>query len=145
MKFLSSTHRFGDWGLLALRLGLGIVFFAHGMLKWGVWGMEPSEHLSSSMLAILKILSIAEPLGAVAMAIGLLTPIPAIGMGILMLGVIDMKIGAMHVGFIGEQTTGWELDFILLCGTVCVLLTGPGKISLGSLLSKKTDDTAAAG
>ena len=88
MKNFSKLIRFNDWGLLVLRLGLAIVFFAHGMMKWGLLGREPSEQLSASMLMTLKILSIAEPLGAFAMAIGLLTPIAAIGMGAVMVGVI---------------------------------------------------------
>ena len=144
MKLFSTVNRFGDWGLLILRVGIGIVFFAHGMLKWGIWGMEPSEQLPASMLTILKILSIAEPLSAIAMAVGLLTPIPAIGMGILMLGVINMKINTMHVGFIGQQTTGWELDFTLLCAIVCILITGPGKISLQEVFSRKRETNSPA-
>jgi putative oxidoreductase len=139
MTFFSKLTRFNDWGLLVLRLGIAVVFFAHGMFKWSLWGMEPSEQLPASMLTILKILSIAEPLGAIAMLIGFWTPIASIGMGILMLGVINMKITMMTAGFIGEQTTGWELDFIILCAVVCVFFTGPGKISLERVLSKRSN------
>lgn len=137
MKLFSKLTRFSDWGLLALRIGIAVVFFAHGTFKWGVWGMEPSEQLPAWMLTILKILSIAEPLGAIAMLIGFWTPIASIGMGVLMLGVINMKITMMNVGFIGEQTTGWELDFIVLCAVVCVLFTGPGRISLERLIANR--------
>lgn len=137
MKLFSKLTRFSDWGLLALRIGIAAVFLAHGTFKWGVWGMEPSEQLPSWLLTIFKILSIAEPLGAIAMLIGFWTPIASIGMGVLMLGVINMKITMMNVGFIGEQTTGWELDFIILCAVVCVLLTGPGRISLERLIANR--------
>lgn len=137
MTFFSKLTRFSDWGLLVLRLGIAVVFFAHGMLKWGLWGMEPSEQLPAGMLTILMILSLAEPLGAIAMVVGYLTPVAAIGMGVLMLGVINMKINDMGVGFIAGQTTGWEMDFILLCAAVCILFTGPGKISLEKYLSDR--------
>jgi putative oxidoreductase len=137
MKIFSKLTRFSDWGLLVLRLAIAVVFFAHGMLKWGLWGMEPSEQLPTSMLTILKILSIAEPLGAIAMFVGFWTPIAAIGMGVLMLGVINMKINMMQVGFVGAQTTGWELDFVLLCAVLCVLLTGPGRLSLERFLEER--------
>ena len=30
MTVLSSLHQFSDWGLLALRLGVGTVFLVHG-------------------------------------------------------------------------------------------------------------------
>jgi len=49
MKIFSKLTRFSDWGLLAIRLGVGIVFIAHGTLKWSTWGMQPSEQLPASM------------------------------------------------------------------------------------------------
>ena len=137
MKIFSKLTRFSDWGLLVLRLGIAIIFFAHGMMKTSVWSMQPSEQLPASMLTILKMLSIAEPLGAVAMILGFWSQLAAIGMSVLMLGVINMKITMMHASFIGEQTTGWELDFIVLCSALCILFTGPGKISLEKFFSKE--------
>ncbi len=89
------------------------------------------------MLTILKILSIAEPLGAVAMIVGFWTPLAAIGMSLLMVGVINMKINTWHLGFIAQQSTGWELDFIILCALLCILFVGPGKISLEKFFSKE--------
>ncbi|MBI2620004.1 MAG: DoxX family protein [Ignavibacteriales bacterium] len=136
MAPFSNLTRFSDWGLLVLRVGIGSVFIAHGLLKWGLWSMEPSEHLSASMLWILRILSIAEPLGGLAMIAGFWTSIAAIGMGVVMLGAINMKINTMQLGFIGENTTGWEFDFLVFCAAVCILLVGPGKFSLEKVLSK---------
>lgn len=136
MKIFSKLTRFSDWGLLAIRLGVGIVFIAHGMLKWGTWSMQPSEQLPASMLTILKFLSIAEPLGGIAMIVGFWTPLAAIGMSILMLAVINMKINTMHLGFIAQQSTGWEFDFILLCASICILLVGPGKFSIEKFFTK---------
>jgi putative oxidoreductase len=137
MKIFSKLTRFSDWGLLAIRLGVGIVFIAHGMLKWSTWGMQPSEQLPASMLTILKFLSIAEPLGGIAMIVGFWTPLTAIAMSLLMLAVINMKINTMHLGFIAQQSTGWELDFTLLCALLCILLVGPGKFSLEKFFSKE--------
>ena len=99
--------------------------------------MQPSDQLPGSMLMIFKILSVAEPLAGLSMIAGFLTPLAAIGMSVLMLGVINMKINVMHVGFIAGQTTGWEFDFICLCVALCILFTGPGKISLEKMISKE--------
>ena len=137
MNILSRLTKFSDWGLLALRLGVGAIFIAHGSLKWGIWGMQPSDQLPAAMLTILKILSVLEPLGALSMIIGFWTPIAGIGMSVLMLGVINMKINTLHLGFIAYQSTGWELDLLVLCAVLCILFTGPGKISLETFLSKK--------
>ncbi len=139
MKLFSRLNQYGDWGLLILRVGIAVIFVAHGVLKFGTWHMQPSETLPAGMLVILKILSIAEPLGALSMIAGFLTPLAAIGMSVLMIGVINMKINMMHVGFIEMQGkgTGWEFDFIILCVTLCILITGPGKISLEHFLRKK--------
>ena len=137
MKLLPKLNRFSDFGLLALRLGIGIIFLKHGMYKWHIWGMQPSEHMTAGMLTLFKTLSILEPLGGLSMIAGFLTPLAAIGMSVLMLGVINMKINTMHMGFIGQQGTGWEFDFIVLCGALCILFSGPGKISLERLFSRE--------
>ena len=137
MKLFLKLNQFSDFGILLLRLGIGIIFIKHGLFKWQMWGMQPSDQLPASMLMILKILSVAEPLAGLSMIAGFLTPLAAIGMSVLMVGVINMKINVMHVGFIAGQTTGWELDFICLCSALCILFTGPGKISLEIALSKE--------
>jgi len=137
MRFISNLNRFGDAGRLVLRLAIGIIFLVHGTMKWSMWNMEPSEQLSASMLTIIKILSIAEPLGGVAIILGLLTPYAAIGLSIIMIGAINAKINLMNIGFAAQQTTGWEFDFLILSGLVCILFIGAGKFSVDGRLSKE--------
>lgn len=137
MKLVPNLNRFGDYGLIALRLAIGIIFLVHGTMKWKMWGMEPSEHLSASMLTIFKILSIAEPLGAIAIIIGFLTPYAAIGLSIIMIGTISMKINVMHLSFMARGATGWEFDTMILAGLMCLLFLGPGKISVDKVLFKE--------
>jgi len=136
MKLLPDLSRFGDFGLVVLRLAIGIIFLFHASLKWKMWGMEPSEQLSASMLTIFKILSIAEPLGAIAIIIGFLTPYAAIGLSIVMIGAINMKINVMHLSFMARGATGWEFETMILAGLVCLLFLGPGKIAVDRKLFK---------
>lgn len=137
MRFLSKLSRFSDWGLLVLRFAIGIIFIVHGTMKWNIWNMQPSERLPATMLTIFKILSITEPLGAVAIIFGFLTPVAALGLSIIMIGAISMKINVMNLGFIAQQGTGWEFDFLILSSLVCLLLSGAGKISVDRALSKE--------
>jgi putative oxidoreductase len=122
---------------VVLRLAIGVIFIAHGTMKWSMWGMEPSEHMSSAMLTIFKILSIAEPLGAVAIMLGFLTRVAAIGLSIIMIGAINSKINVMNIGFMARQGTGWEFDFLILSSVICLLFLGAGKISVDKILSKE--------
>lgn len=127
MGFLFSLHQYGNWGLLALRLVVGIIFLVHGSMKRGMWKTQPSSTMPQSMLAKMRILSIAEPLGAIAMILGLLTQLAALGFIIIMLGAIAAKRGWGKT-FTGDG--GWEFDFSLLGSAVALFFIGGGAISL---------------
>lgn len=132
MRFLSELHGLSDWALLALRLGVGSVFLVHGLQKRGMWKLQASAQLPAGMLAILRALSIAEPLGALAVLGGLLTQLGAAGFTIDMLGAIRLKAMQRHKGFSGEG--GWEFEFLLLTGAITLLILGAGQFSLDRLL-----------
>src|SRR5713226_3501318 len=102
MRFLSELHRLTDWALLVLRLGVGTVFLVHGLQKRAMWKQQPSPQLPASVLSLLRVLSIAEPLGALAVLGGLLTQLGAAGFTIVMLGAIRLKMRQMHKGFSGD-------------------------------------------
>jgi len=128
MNVLSNLHHFSNWGLLALRLGVGITFLVHGSQKRAMWRMQPSAQMPASMLSLLRTLSIAEPLGGVATVVGFLTQAAAAGFIVVMLGAIRLKMTQWHKGFTGEG--GWEFEFLLLVGAIALLFLGAGKFSL---------------
>ncbi len=128
MTVLSSLHQLGDWGLLALRIGVGVTFLVHGRQKRVMWGMQPSAQLSAGTLNLLRVLSIAEPLGALATLVGLLTQVAAAGFVVVMVGAIRLKITQLHKGFSGEG--GWEFELLLLVGAIALLLLGAGRFAL---------------
>jgi putative oxidoreductase len=130
MNALVSLHQFSDFGLLILRLVMAAIFYVHGKAKWGMWKMQPSEKLPAPMLNILRLLSIAEPLGALALLVGFLTQPAALGLAIIMAGVVNLKRSKMSVPFSGPSTVGWEYELILLAAAVVLVFTGAGAYGL---------------
>lgn len=119
-------------GLLALRIALGSIFLIHGNQKIKMWKMQPSAQLPARMLSILRLLSITEPLGGIAILIGFLTQWAAVGIGIIMIGAIVLKAVQMKKKFSGDG--GWEFDVILLAAAVLLLFAGAGHISVDHIL-----------
>lgn len=134
MDMFLSLHSYSDWGLLALRLTVAAIFWVHGRQKARMWKMQSSEQMPAQMLAIMKLLSICEPLGAIAIFSGFLTQLAALGLGIIMLGAAYLKINKWKTPFSSRETTGWELDLLLLASSILLLLSGAGAISLDRLL-----------
>lgn len=132
MGFFSHLHHLGSWGLLLLRLGVGVTFLVHGIQKRAMWKMQPSAQMPASLLSILRLLSIAEPLGGLAVITGLLTQLAALGFVIVMLGAINLKARQLHKAFTGDG--GWELDYVLLSAAIALVFLGAGGISLDRVL-----------
>jgi putative oxidoreductase len=131
---LSSLHRYSDWGLLVLRLAVGAVFLYHGLTKWQMGELSP----------IMTILKFAEPLGGLALVLGALTQLAALGLSVIMLGAIYMKatgFGQQALDFAGsfapQGSTGWEFDLVILAGCITLLLMGGGSVSLDAMWKKK--------
>lgn len=111
-----------DLGLLVLRLAVGVVFWRHGMSK--------AKHATGKF----KLLGVAEALASLSLFSGLLVQLAAIGLSIVMSSALYMKIAKWKVPFIGENTTGYELDLILLAANLALLTLGAGGISLDALI-----------
>jgi putative oxidoreductase len=134
MSFFSSLHASSDWGQLVLRLILAATFLAHGRTKWAMWKMQPSDKMPASMLNIMRLLSICEPLGAVALILGFLTQLSALGLTIIMLGAINFKVRKLKAPFaVTRDKPGWEFEMIILGGTVALFFSGAGAYALDRL------------
>jgi len=96
--------------------------------------MQPSEHLPASALKNLKMLSIAEPLGGIAITFGLLTQLTAFCFVLVMIGAIRYKRKQKCLSRRRAQPVGWEFELLLLVASLSVVLLGPGRISLDHLL-----------
>jgi uncharacterized membrane protein YphA (DoxX/SURF4 family) len=107
-------------------------FWVHGSAKRAMWKMAPSPQMPAGLLSTLRLLSIVEPLGAVAAFAGFLMQPAAAGFVIIMLGAIQLKAVQMHRRF--GVDGGWELDLVLLTATLALVFLGAGAISLDRLL-----------
>ena len=131
---------FSDWGLLILRIRLGIILLAHGRLKVNPNGpvkgpanfgasLKQMGIPLSGLLAWIVVLQ--ETVGAALLVLGLGTRILAILYAIEMLVIIlYFKRRVWKLGFMAQRSTGWELDFAVLSGALALLFTGAGGIAL---------------
>jgi len=133
-EFLLNLSQFSDWGFFVLRLTVGFIFLYHGLAKRPMWRMQPSEQMGGSMLGILRLLSIVEPLGGIAMIMGFWTQIAAAGFMLIMLGALYFKIRIWKAPFTANNTTGWEFDLLLLAASIAIMFGGAGATSLDGYL-----------
>jgi len=129
MELLLSLHGYTDWGLLALRLAVASIFFAHGTSKFGAW-KQPGK----GMNGVMRLLSICEPLGGIAILLGLLTQPAAIGLSFVMLGAIYLKSQKWNLPFSSDEKNAWEFDALVLASCILLLFAGAGAFSLDRVL-----------
>src|SRR5574342_582144 len=127
-------------GLLIIRLIIGITFMGHGAQKlfgWfggyglkgtGAWfdsiGMKPGAFMA-------LIAGLAELIGGLLFALGLLTPLA----GILIAGTMLMAIVKVHApNGLWATANGYEYNLTLLAIAIGVVLTGPGQYALDVFL-----------
>lgn len=132
------TFDLSQWSalaLLVLRAAVASIFWVHGAAKAGTWKMQPTPVVSAPIISAMRALSIAEPLGALAMLAGILSQLVAVGFILVMCVAIVMKIFVWKTPFMSQTSTGWELDLMVLAASIVLLILGPGAYSLQGLLS----------
>ncbi len=120
-----------DAGLFLVRVGVGIIFLAHGIQKLqgidGVIGFFGKIGLPAFLAWAVAII---ETLAGAAMILGVFTGFAGLLLAIVMLGAIfTAKKAAPFMG-------GWEFDFALLTSALGVALLGPGKYAITCLFAK---------
>ena len=71
-------------------------------------------------------LGAAEVAGALGVAFGVLTQLAAFGLILIMLGAIQKKIFAWHIGFWGEKGSGWSYDLMFIVMNLVIAFTDGG-------------------
>ena len=143
LEWLVSSH--GDVVPLVLRLTLAVVMFAHGaqkVLGWfggsGLRGTLDFLRKSGvpSPVAVLTIM--AEFLGPLGLAVGLLTRVAALGIAAVMLGAI-LTVHRQHGFFMNwygnAQGEGFEYHVLVIGLAVALVLNGAGAWSLDAVIA----------
>lgn len=137
------TSKNTHFGLLIIRLMIGVVFMAHGSQKlfgcFGGPGLEGTAAMMSSLgiqppqlMALLS--GSAEFFGGLLLFLGFFTRLAAIAL------IINMAVAILYVhlpsGFFITDG-GYEYALTLLVVAFAYLVTGPGCISFDQLLARK--------
>ena len=131
---LSARHQ--DWVLLLLRVVIAAIFILHGSMKWSFWAGAPAD-MPASMLTIMKILSVVEPLAGLAVLLGAFTCWAAGALAVIMVGAIFLKLAVMKVAFADPTgKMGWEFDALILAGNLVLMTVGAGAYSLDAMRRK---------
>ena len=144
MKRLLGTS--DDLGLTILRLVLGVVFFAHGaqkLLGWfGGYGFHGTmgffEHIGMPAPVAFLIIC-TEFFGGLGLIVGLLTRIPALGIGVEMIGailIVHLPNGFFMNWYGSQKGEGFEYHLLAIAMAAVLLIRGGGKFSADRALSK---------
>ena len=136
---------FPSWSHLVVRLGLGVIFFAHGAQK--VFGWFGGRGLSATIAgfrqmnippAATVLAAFIECFGGLAVLVGFLTRPAALGLIAVMLVAIA-KVHAAHGFFLNLSMTpgkghGYELNLALIAMALALLIGGGGVLSIDRLI-----------
>lgn len=132
MVFELAEH--SEWGLLALRTAVGVIFIVHGWPKItgarGMAAMMSGGEAKPALIVLFTVQGLVEAGGGVLLILGVLTQLVAIAFMVIMIGAIALKIGKLKTGFMATQTTGWEFDLVLLAANLLLFFTGPGRLAI---------------
>ncbi len=120
--------QFADFGILLLRLMVGVVFITSG------WNHLRDPEARSKSIGLNKNLTIlvgaGEVLGSLGVTFGVLTQLAALGLILIMLGAIYKKIFVWHTGFWGQKAYGWHYDLTFIAMNLVIIFTNGGRFAL---------------
>ncbi len=130
----ASIHetKLNDITNFGLRAAIGVIFIVHGSGKFdpgfagfltGPLGLPPEMQIP---------IALAELVPGILLIVGVLTRISASMISIIMIGAIFYVKNAANLTGDGA----YELDLILLAGSLVVIAAGPGRASLAHVIKK---------
>ena len=127
------------WGLVPLRVVLGVVFLMHAWEKLFVFGVAGTADILAKLgipLATFAagLLIVVELVGGVAILAGYYTRVASALLVIEMC--VAIPVARFNGGFFAPS--GYEFEFALLGACATLALTGPGAISLESWLRRRS-------
>ncbi len=145
MRMLLATEE--SWSLLVIRLMLGIVFFAHGsqkLLGWfGGYGFSGTMGFFTQQIGVPAFIGFLvimfEFFGSLALIVGFLARLAALGISAVMIGAIFTV--HIHNGFFmnwsGQQAgEGYEYHLLVLAMCAAIIIGGAGAVSFDRALAR---------
>jgi putative oxidoreductase len=140
--FRSPSPRQQSLGLAALRVAVATIFIRHGAQKLFVFGFAgvtgAFTHMGVPLPGVMgPLIGLLEFFGGIALLLGFLTRVLAVGF------VLDM-LGAILLVQLKRGFSGYELEFLLLGSSVALFLTGAGGFSIDALLAGRRQKNSAS-
>lgn len=127
-------------GLLIIRLVIGILFIGHGAQKlfgwFGGYGLKGTGGWFESIgmkpgVTMALLAGLAEFIGGILFALGLLTPLA----GVIIAGTMVMAIVKVHgPNGLWATSNGYEYNLTLLAVAIGIALVGPGQYALDAFI-----------
>lgn len=141
-----NSTAFRDATLLIARVGIGVIFIAHGWQKFFDWGIDGTQAAFAGMdipLADVSAIVAAtiELVGGIALLIGFATRIAGVLLFLNMLGAFFL----VHVGngvFVGDG--GYELVVALGVASLLIAGVGAGWVSVDAFVGRNSRILSAA-
>ena len=126
-----ARYDFVKWGMLPLRIAVGVVFLMHGGQKFFVFGLSGTADIMSKLGIPLPTLAAAvvitvELFGGLAILLGVFTRVAGALLAFEM--VVAILVARLRGGFFAPY--GYEFELSLLAACLTFASTGPGRISL---------------
>ncbi|MFQ5838348.1 MAG: DoxX family protein [Thermoplasmata archaeon] len=123
----------GDYGLLVLRVGIGLLFLYHGVPKLRspkgtVQWLKDNRIPGAAVITVL--VALLEFFGGIALILGFLTNIVAALFVVEMIGTSIFSKTKLGKQFM----LGYELDILYLIGVLALVFAGAGEFSLDTYL-----------
>src|SRR6476661_1811932 len=145
LLFGSPSTRQLSLGLLVLRIAAGAVFINHGGQKLFVYGFAgvtgAFTQMGVPMPGIMgPFIALLEFFGGLALIVGLLSRLAALGLAFDMIGAILL----VHLkgGFF--LPAGYEFALTLLAASLAIAVGGPGALSVDAAIARRRGDTVTA-
>lgn len=131
------NSRFVRWGMLPLRVAVGLVFLMHGGQKLFVFGLGGTADIMGKLglplpLAAAAVVLAVELLGGLGILLGVFTRLAGALLAFEML--VAILVARVHGGFFAPY--GYEFEFTLLCACLTFAMHGPGRTSLEGILRR---------